>query len=596
MTVNDHWSARIDAANKYYQEWSNLYKCEMLERYYRGFQWRQNVDINVYKPYTLNLVFATIKIKLASILMQNPEFLITPRPGKMNYNQDFAVQSAQIKQDTLNTVIDNPNANFTRNIKLAALDSFFRFGIVETGYAADWQNPKKKDLIANDDSATVEDSLEVPIDERLYWKRIRASRFRVAVSDDPFLNNCEWCGYYTWMLKSTLENTKGIKMPTDYKSQHYSYEYSDIISSFKDKQNENAILSALHSGEVYKVWNIWNHRKLEKYLILDGPFEEIWQGEYERLPFQELRWDDDLEGWYPIPPVWHWISPQNEINQTREQMRNYRRRFIRKFTRLKGAVDSLEFEKLTSDVDGESIEIKREGAISALANPEIGISIQQDLAVSMNDFNLISATSSNAREQVDRTTATESKIIDVRSQIRESAEQMDFSTFINAVGRESLLQIGERFSEGMWIKYNMDPGEEFLGELQASGPIFKYITAAHIEDGYDFDIDVNVTNAVPARMAEEEAKFMKFMGIMMQFPQIALSPKLTREAAYRVGYRNEAIIKEFQKAALMRMMAQAAASQQQPQPGVQGSQGATPESIQGSMAANTQPVNGEMVQ
>src|SRR6267142_1038777 len=122
MTVNDHWSARIDAANKYYQEWSNLYKCEMLERYYRGFQWRQNVDINVYKPYTLNLVFATIKIKLA------------------------------------------------------ALDSFFRFGIVETGYAADWQNPKKKDFIVNDENDTVEDSLEVPIDERLYWKRIRASR------------------------------------------------------------------------------------------------------------------------------------------------------------------------------------------------------------------------------------------------------------------------------------------------------------------------------------------------------------------------------------------------------------------------------------
>jgi hypothetical protein len=81
----------------------------------------------------------------------------------MNYNQDFAVQSAQIKQDTLNTVVRNPNGNFVRNVKLAALDSFFRFGITETGYAADWQNPKKKNITLNKNDKP-EDSLEIPID------------------------------------------------------------------------------------------------------------------------------------------------------------------------------------------------------------------------------------------------------------------------------------------------------------------------------------------------------------------------------------------------------------------------------------------------
>ena len=104
--------------------------------------------------------------------------------------------------------------------------------------------------------------------------------------------------------------------------------------------------------------------------------------------------------------------------------------------------------------------------------------------------------------------------------------------------------------------------EQYLGEVKYFDPQFKYITSQDLNDGYDFDIDIAVTNAVPARMQEEEAKFMKFIAIMTQFPQLALSPKLIREAAYRVGYRNEAIIAEMQQAAISRMIAQASAQGQ----------------------------------
>jgi hypothetical protein len=44
---------------------------------------------------------------------------------------------------------------------------------------------------------------------------------------------------------------------------------------------------------------------------------------------------------------------------------------------------------------------------------------------------------------------------------------------------------------------------------------------------------------------------MEFLAITAQFPQIAMSPTLIREAAYRVGYRNEKVIKEMQTMALM---------------------------------------------
>ncbi len=50
---------------------------------------------------------------------------------------------------------------------------------------------------------------------------------------------------------------------------------------------------------------------------------------------------------------------------------------------------------------------------------------------------------------------------------------------------------------------------------------------------------------------------------MNQFPQLAFSPLLVREAAYRVGYRNSKVIKELQKMALLAEMGRMAQLQQQ---------------------------------
>src|SRR5271170_592598 len=137
--MSQFWETRIFNANKYYSEWSTKFKCDILERYYEGEQWkgrRDFVTVN-YNPYMLNLVYSTIKVKLAGLVFQKPAFLISPKPGGNDWNEDMAMQSAGIKQDMLNTVIQNPNANFASNIKKAARDSFFRFGLIEVGYAAD---------------------------------------------------------------------------------------------------------------------------------------------------------------------------------------------------------------------------------------------------------------------------------------------------------------------------------------------------------------------------------------------------------------------------------------------------------------------------
>src|SRR5262245_56332119 len=128
--ISSPWVLRRDNADRYHKRWSDKFKCDRLEDYYEGFQWQSTHGIPTgERPYTLNLVYATIKRKVANIVYSEPEFILSPRPGKMDWNQNFAVQSAQIKQDTLNTVASNPNITMVDDIRLAALDSFFRFAV-----------------------------------------------------------------------------------------------------------------------------------------------------------------------------------------------------------------------------------------------------------------------------------------------------------------------------------------------------------------------------------------------------------------------------------------------------------------------------------
>lgn len=572
--LNNPWITRIESANKLFTEWEGKFKCKQLEEYYEGFQWKQRRDYPTtnYNPYTLNLVYSTVKIKLAGLLFQKPKFLVTPSPGNSQWNLDFAVQSAQLKEDILNTIVQNPNLNFAKHVKRAALDSFFRFGIIEVGYANDWRNPQKLDPllkswedpeIPDTEDKVIQDNL-VPVNERFFIKRIWPHRFRLSATEATDLNDADWVGYYDFYYVRAMEHTKGIKWPENYSGGSYlSSEYaSGFIGMGSGYVSNDDVLKTLYnSGEICKIWHIWDCISRKRIMLLeDYEMSELWSAPFERLPFIDLRWDYRIRGFYPIPPVFQWLSPQDEINEAREQVRSYRRRFTRKFQTVKGMVDEEEKEKFSSGPDGILVEVKQADAIKAIDNPEIGPTSENALTLAKDDFNIISGTSAEARGQdTDRETATQAKIIQTRAVIRESAEQMDFSQWLCLIGRELLCQTQERLVEGLWIKYttNPNPTGQLDPQMMAQAqPTYRYVTSQEVDDGYDFEVDFDVQNATPAAMQAAQQSFVNFMSLLANFPMIQQSGTLVREAAYRVGYRNEAVIKQVQQAAQAQVQAQ----------------------------------------
>ena len=578
QTTDDQiWDERITAGNKYHEKWETLFKCPHLEDYYEGMQWAEQTD-----QYVINKIYENIQIKLDEFIPTFPKFTLGPKPGNSDFDMDTAVLSSQLKQDVLNTLISNDNHFYQSEIKAAYKDHFFRFGVYEVGYAAEWiLNPHADKALLNTDTdkdanvrnvKTRKEPELLPIQERVYFKHIPAKTFRVFGMDHKYLAQCDSFGYYEYVHKEDLLGIKKL----------LNRQKIVAAGTTVGKKNETGYESSEAQGlNLVKIWHIWDNKAKERLIILDDPITTIYVKAYTRQCVFDYRPDTRVRvsGFYPIPPVFNWLSSQNELNETREQLKKHRRRFTRKFQIIEGMIDDVELEKFESGDDGSLVKVKRENAISPIADAPIGIALNTSIATSAADLNEISGISANDRQIADRTTATESNIIAQRANVRQVAERDRVTKWLCSGGREILLIVRDKFILGVWAELTTDSKETLLGEVQQSQPAYKFVTSEDLKDGYDFRIDIDVSSMSVSAQTEAKQSFMEFLAIIAQYPAIAMSPTLVREAAFRVGYRNEKVIKEMQKMALLQ---QAGA-----QAGVQGLQNGGNQNAQGITAQQT---------
>lgn len=561
IIADEVWAKQIPLANKYFEQWENTFHCKVLQDYYEGFQWAGSHE-EPFAKYKINKVFETIQIKNDQFVPSFLEYKIAPKAGNADFDLETAALSAALKQDVLNNLVGDENNDFCDELRLSYRDSFFYFGVFEVGYAADWiENPKAFKPLLKSDTTTDQDGskpsyirvkgepLELPANEQVYFKRIDPKNFRVGGMDRHRLKNCTWYGYFEYVYKKDLLAMPGLMNKKKVEEASGAY-YED--TSYSSEKDDGSI-----SEECIKVWHIWHNKARVRLLILDEPFITLSQRTFTRQTIFDYRPDIRLtkESFYPIPQVFHWIASQDEINETREQLRNHRRKFIRKFQVVENAIDDPEIEKFETGPDGSLITVKRENAISAIQDAPLGNNLGEALITSTDDLNQISGISSAVRGKADRTTATEADIINQRANIRENAENDRVARWLCKIGRETLLCVRDNFTLGLWVEMTSDPNEQLFMTYQNNPQGYAFVTSEDLSDGYDFRIRIDPTTLSKVNQHEEKVAFFEFLNITSTYPQIALSPKLIRETAYRCGYRNESVIKEMQQMALLQQMA-----------------------------------------
>ena len=540
------WSPRLQKADEYYMKWSDRFKCETAENYYEGFQW---ANTGTYAPYVMNLVFSTIEVKIPNLLFSEPIATIRPRPGKAEYDPDTAWAGALIKQDVLNTWSTDKDNKLVPEMELCIVDAFFRFGIMEVGFSTDWiENPNANKPVLkserNQDSESGEVLREpemIPLSEVNYVRRVEPWRFRVGGMDSYDLERCNWCGYYEYVRREDLlaaKNLKNLDQVTGGPAAR-SEEYVEKDGASSDEENPQ--------GDLVKIWKLWNNRTKEKIIYNETNSAIHLCKSFKRLPLFPLLYHKRSKGFYPLPPVFNWLPMQNETNEAREMQRIHRRRFIRKYFYNKNLIpDEVEADKLQNGPDGSFIGVEGdpEKVAAPLQNAALDQSATQTLVVSRDEFNLVSGTTSEQRGVSDRETATQSVIINKRSQVREGRSAKTVSNWLEDILKEVLLQMKENNVLPYWIMKTQ--GEKSDWE------------AIMLEELDDFDFDVVIDVAQMSTTAQDEGKknFLEFLAVLNNYPQMAFSPDLIREAARQIGYRNEKVLKPMIEMATIAMVGQ----------------------------------------
>lgn len=563
------WQDRLLAANKIYDKWSDRYRTRLLEDYYLGRQWAGLAEDEADRKYTINLVFSSIETNKPSLVFYRPQIRIQPRPGRASTFGSDAEQRARLSEDVVQTFIDDPDVDFAMETNLALHEAHFRFGVVEVGYTADWiDNPNAgKPVLKEDDETPVRDQQGDVIvqpdrlvqHEALYIKRIPAKRFRVSISSQNKVSRNDWVGYYEWHY---LEDVKANK---EYRNTANLKATGILEGSLRRPDDDPNDLDQRHG--MVKLWKVWDLRQGVRHILVDGHQKFLVEGKpYRFLPFAIMKFHEVLDEFYPIPPVFQWLGPQDEVNEVRESQRAHRRRFYRRYTYQDGAIDPVELEKLETGGDGVYAKTNMPDPIKPVPDAPLGADQWRHLDESKSDFVQVSGVTAEQRGVAESETATQATILDTRSRLREASARTRVADWLAAIARLILLAAREHMALPFWVKRQVDLTS--LGAAEAAQVIANQWQQIQAEDLGDIDLDIFVDLASMSPVTEEVQRnsWNQVLAVLTNPSILALvaeSEVLLRKTLSLYGIRAETEIREIQRVAqaLVMTMAQAAGVQ-----------------------------------
>lgn len=591
----------IDAAEKVYKKWDQTYSPDLLERYYYGLQWQNDVAELDKRKYVINMFYPSLKVRQPSLLFFRPKVRIEPRPGRNDDSHTDIEARAKLQQDTVNTFIGNPDIAFNLETQLAVLDAQFRFGVVEVGYTADFiDNPNAGKPVLNDknepltdgDGSEVTQPSKLVNQEGLYVKWVPGNTVRVSANAHNRLERCEWFAYYEWHYIADLKANPRYKNTSNLKA----------TGQLKDSEKSETVdADADAHKNMVKVWKRWNLRREAdgsrmRYVWVEGGDKFLLEEPYKIFPFAGLKFDERLDEWYPLPPTFNWISPQNELNETREQQRVHRKRFNRMFQALAGAFASEEEKaKWAEGEDGTLLEVTRDEAIKPIADAPLDPTVVRNIPQTKEDFREISGISGEERGVAEAETATQANIIQLQSRVRESFGRVQVAQWLSKIGTIMLETIREYMSLPFWIKVNVDLNSpDATQEALRVGYLWQQIEGENLGD-MNFDISVDVESLSPVAEESERNSWLQMLTVItnptLQIP-LATSEVLLRKTVGYFGIKSEREISEIQKAMSMSLMVAA----QQAMAQTQAKQGGTPGEAAPGPTPTNQDIQGQLQQ
>jgi hypothetical protein len=554
------WNKRFLAGKALHREWEEDFDCELLEDYIAGFQWedrlsRANDNSDPKDHYTINLCFASLNTRLPSLFFYRPKPRITPKPARGDDVGSNLVACAQLMEDTAYSFMGAKDVGFKRAVELCTLDAQTRFGVVEVGYSADFvDNPhagkpmlddEGKEMLKDDKPVLQPAKIIKDGVERVYIKRIPAKNFVVPVNCGNNPEEADWVAYSEWVYLEDLKKNKSLDntgMLKDY-SGRINKKYDPDASTDPEKYSKrNGMVKLVH---------MFDQRAKEKLLFVEGRDFFLKRKKLKFTPLAYLRFHERLDDFFPIPPVYQWISPQDEYNETRDSQRIHRQRFARRYIAIEGRISTDEAKKLEHGGDGTIAWAQAPDAVVPVQDAALDRATITNVQMARNDFNEVSGTPSEQRGIAQAETATQASLVDQNAKIRDTSDREKVGAFVSDIVRLLLLTLREDMQLKFWIQVNTDPNGP-LAAIEADRITQLYKELSYKDLGsFDFDVEVDVESMTPVNDDLKRNQWTQVLGLLGN-PQVmiacAASQALLKRTLSLYGIRSAEEVKEIQDA------------------------------------------------
>lgn len=540
-------------ADKIFKEWSDKYKCDQLEDYYYGHQAKAD------DGYVINMFYPSVNIAKPSMMFQLPKYKVTARPNRSDDPMSDVEMRAKLQEYTLNTFVQDPDLGFETEVGLAITEAFFRFGVVQVGYTADFiDNPNAdRPMLKDGTNDPMLDSTGHPVmqpratltNESLFLKWIHAKQVRVSSRSTNRTSACDWVAYFEWHYPADLKANKKYKNTKDIQP----------TGRLKGERERTGDGEESRPG-MAKVWFKWDLRAKQKRVFAEGAEKYFLEEPFEFLPFAVLKFDEILGQWLPLPPTYNWKPPQDELNDTREMQRIHRKR-AKRFYGRRPSVTEDEFNKLLSGEDMTCIVMNNpETDIAPIKDAPLDPAVARNIPQSQDDFQRISGISGEAQQVAQSETATQANLIALASKVREASRRVVVGKFLNEIGRIILMTIRANMALPVWIQKAVDPTSPMaVQEAQEVAYLWEQISNKDLGE-IDNDITVDLSSMSPIAQEQERDSWLAFLQIMTSpaiGTMLAVSPPLMEKTAGLFNIHSDRDLQNVGQALQMMAMLQA---------------------------------------
>ena len=484
--------------------------------------WKRFIDMYAGKQYSdassndqliVNLVFSTINVMAPAVAVNNPRFVVNAR------RPDTAPQ-AVITEEVLNYMWRTHR--YQDEFRLAVLDWLIAgHGWIKCGYK--FTKPPEEKKANSQDVSDPEDGASYGIDDRddvdgnveseMYIYDDRPFLERISIYDmfvDPDARHPkEMC----WIAQRTWRPIQDVQVDDRYlpaarkKVSAKSWSRWSSSGGDQDARDDKPDKGPKSFCEIIEFYDIKRRQVCTFCLDSDTTGDE--SGFLIKPkpmpyamghPFEMLRNYEVSDHFYPIGDVCQIESLQLELNATRTQMMNHRKRFQRKWIYDRDAFDRDGIAALESDVDNTMIPAMSDNLSAAIIPLPAVITpteFYDQSGMISSDIDRISGVSDYQRGSAQTTvkrTATEAAMIQDAANSR-SQDRL-------AKIESALARLGERII-GLMQQYMT--GEQVARIVTMPGKAWVNYDADYIQGEFDFDVAAGSTEPMNETFRRQSA-------------------------------------------------------------------------------------------